>query len=216
MASWILRISLESSLYFNLPPRTNGKGLRQMLGPALSCTLPFANFMKRPFERKYAGDLRTVWRKLLDLFFARLLPSGTGDFGIGPSQLREKQTNPIMVCTLSFDGAFFYFNSFTVSCWTYFLPGFCRAVPVISTPALLGLGKSKRTQLGAIDVHCGTSITGIIIGHFCFVVNKIMHIKPNGFLLSRPWSLFLSYEFIYEKWRYLAILPLYTYTCVCV
>ena len=34
-----------------------------------------------------------------------------------------------------------------VSCWTYFLPGFCRAVPVISTPALLSLGKSKRTRL---------------------------------------------------------------------
>ena len=34
-----------------------------------------------------------------------------------------------------------------VSCWTYFLPGFCRAVPVISTPALLSLGRSKRTRL---------------------------------------------------------------------
>jgi len=85
--------------------------------------------------------------ELLDLFFARLLPSGTGDFGIGPSQLREKQTNPIMVCTLSFDGAFFYFNSLTVSCWTYFLPGFYRAVPVISASALLSLGKSKRTLM---------------------------------------------------------------------
>ena len=39
------------------------------------------------------------------------------------------------------------FAQIMVSCWTYFLPGFCRAVPVISTPALLGSGKSKRTQL---------------------------------------------------------------------
>ena len=39
------------------------------------------------------------------------------------------------------------FAQIVVSCWTYFLPGFCRAVPVISTPALLGSGKSKRTQL---------------------------------------------------------------------
>ena len=45
--------------------------------------------------------------ELLDLFFARLLPSGTGDFGIGPSQLREKQTNPMIIYALSFDGAFF-------------------------------------------------------------------------------------------------------------
>ena len=103
--------------------------------------------------------------ELLVLFFARLLPSGTGDFDAGPSRLREKQTNPIG---------------------------------------------------GAIDVHCGTSITGIIIGYFCFIVNKIMHIKPNGFLLARPWLLFLSYEFIYVKWRYLAIPLLYTYTYVCV
>ena len=34
-----------------------------------------------------------------------------------------------------------------VSRWTYFLPGFCRAVPVISASALLSLGRSKRTQL---------------------------------------------------------------------
>ena len=53
--------------------------------------------------------LRTNHGELLDLFFARLLPSGTGDFNAGPSQLREKQTNPIMIDTLSFDGAFFIF-----------------------------------------------------------------------------------------------------------
>ena len=51
--------------------------------------------------------LRTNHGELLDLFFARLLPSGTGDFDTGPSQLREKQTNPIMIDTLSFDGVFF-------------------------------------------------------------------------------------------------------------
>ena len=39
------------------------------------------------------------------------------------------------------------FAQIMVSCWTYFLPGFCRAVPVISTPALLSLGRSKRTRL---------------------------------------------------------------------
>ena len=53
--------------------------------------------------------LRTNHGELLDLFFARLLPSGTGDFNAGPSQLREKQTNPIMIDTLSFDGVFFIF-----------------------------------------------------------------------------------------------------------
>ena len=41
--------------------------------------------------------LRTNHGELLDLFFARLLPSGTGDFDAVPSQLREKQTNPIML-----------------------------------------------------------------------------------------------------------------------
>ena len=40
-----------------------------------------------------------------------------------------------------------YFAQIRVSCWTYFLPGFYRAVPVISTPALLSLGISKRTRL---------------------------------------------------------------------
>ncbi len=50
----------------------------------------------------------TNYGELLDLFFARLLPSGTGDFDAGPSQLREKQTNPIMIDTLSFDGVFFF------------------------------------------------------------------------------------------------------------
>ena len=39
------------------------------------------------------------------------------------------------------------FAQIMVSCWTYFLPGFCRAVPVISTSALLSLGRSKRTRL---------------------------------------------------------------------
>ena len=40
-----------------------------------------------------------------------------------------------------------WFAQIRVSCWTYFLPGFCRAVPVISASALLSLGKSKRTRL---------------------------------------------------------------------
>ena len=39
------------------------------------------------------------------------------------------------------------FAQIVVSCWTYFLPGFYRAVPVISTPALLSSGRSKRTRL---------------------------------------------------------------------
>ena len=58
--------------------------------------------------------LRTNHGELLDLFFARLLPSGTGDFDAGPSQLREKQTNPIMIDTLSFDGVFFLIKMETV------------------------------------------------------------------------------------------------------
>ena len=119
------------------------------LVPILFRSLVFANLIEECYQSGVPWQASHKLGELLDLFFARLLPSGTGDFGIGPSQLREKQTNPIMVCTLSFDGAFFYFNSLTVSCWTYFLPGFYRVVPVISTPALLGLGKSKRTQLGA-------------------------------------------------------------------
>ena len=51
--------------------------------------------------------LRTNHGELLDLFFARLLPSGTGDFDIGPSQLREKQTNPIMLLPYPLTGRFF-------------------------------------------------------------------------------------------------------------
>ena len=56
--------------------------------------------------REYTGVLRTNHGELLDLFFARLLPSGTGDFGIGPSQLREKQTNPIMLLPYPSTGCF--------------------------------------------------------------------------------------------------------------
>ena len=130
------------------------------LVPILFRSLVFANLIEECYQSGVPWQASHKLGELLDLFFARLLPSGTGDFGIGPSQLREKQTNP--------------------------------------------------------DVHCVTSITGIIIQWFCFAVNKIMHIKPNEFLLARPWSLFLSYKFIYVKWRYLAILLLYTYTCVCV
>ena len=117
------------------------------LVPILFRSLVFANLIEECYQSGVPWQASHKLGELLDLFFARLLPSGTGDFGIGPSQLREKQTNPIMVCTLSFDGAFFYFNSITVSWWTYFLPGFYRAVPVISTPALLSLGKSKRTLM---------------------------------------------------------------------
>jgi hypothetical protein len=104
------------------------------LVPILFRSLVFANLIEECYQSGVPWQASHKLGELLDLFFARLLPSGTGDFGIGPSQLREKQTNPI----------------------------------------------------GALDIHCGTSITGIIIGHFYFVVNKIMHIKPNGFLLSRP------------------------------
>ena len=50
--------------------------------------------------------LRTNHGELLDLFFARLLPSGTGDFDAGPSQLREKQTNPIMLLPYPLMGSF--------------------------------------------------------------------------------------------------------------
>ena len=65
----------------------------------LSCVMSLLSrtSSKRPILRKYTGTLRTNHGELLDLFFARLLPSGTGDFGIGPSQLREKQTNPVMI-----------------------------------------------------------------------------------------------------------------------
>ena len=119
----------------------------ETLVPILFRSLVFANLIEECYQSGVPWQASHKLGELLDLFFARLLPSGTGDFGIGPSQLREKQTNPIMVCTLSFDGAFFYFNSLTVSCWTYFLPGFYRAVPVISTPVLLSLGRSKRTRL---------------------------------------------------------------------
>ena len=62
---------------------------------------------KRPTDKVYTDTLRTNHGELLDLFFARLLPSGTGDFGIGPSQLREKQTNPIMLLPYPLTGCFF-------------------------------------------------------------------------------------------------------------
>ena len=123
------------------------KGWWKTLAPILFRSLVFANLIEECYQSGVPWQASHKLGELLDLFFARLLPSGTGDFGIGPSQLREKQTNPIMVYTLSFDGAFFYFNSLTVSCWSYFLPGFYRVVPVISASALLSLGKSKRTQL---------------------------------------------------------------------
>ena len=132
--------------YFNPLIYTDCRGWKT-LAPILFRSLVFANLIEECYQSGVPWQASHKLGELLDLFFARLLPSGTGDFGIGPSQLREKQTNPIMVCTLSFDGAFFYFNSFTVSCWTYFLPGFYRAVPVISASALLSLGKSKRTLM---------------------------------------------------------------------
>ena len=52
---------------------------------------------KRPTDEVYTGVFRINHGELLDLFFARLLPSGTGDFDAGPSQLREKQTNQVMI-----------------------------------------------------------------------------------------------------------------------
>ena len=61
---------------------------------------------KRPVLREYTGGFAPYHGELLDLFFARLLPSGTGDFGIGPSQLREKQTNPIMLLPYPSTGCF--------------------------------------------------------------------------------------------------------------
>ena len=100
------------------------RGWWKTLVPILFRSLVFANLIEECYQSGVPWQASHKLGELLDLFFARLLPSGTGDFGIGPSQLREKQTNPIMVCTLSFDGAFFYFNSFTVSCWTYFCQAF--------------------------------------------------------------------------------------------
>lgn len=87
------------------------QGWWKTLAPILFRSLFFANLIEECYQSGVPWQASHKLGELLDLFFARLLPSGTGDFDAGPSQLREKQTNPI----------------------------------------------------GAIDVHCGTSITGIII-----------------------------------------------------
>ena len=75
----------------------------------LSCVMSLLSrtSSKRPTDEVYIEVLRANHGELLDLFFARLLPSGTGDFGIGPSQLREKQTNPIMLLPYPLTGCFF-------------------------------------------------------------------------------------------------------------
>ena len=79
-------------------------------GPVLSLSRASC---KRPILREYTEVLRTNHGELLDLFFARLLPSGTGDFGIGPSRLREKQTNPIMWLPYPLTGCFFSWITWT-------------------------------------------------------------------------------------------------------
>ncbi|WP_298589481.1 hypothetical protein [uncultured Megasphaera sp.] len=145
----------------------------------------FANLIEECYQSGVPWQASHKLGELLDLFFARLLPSGTGDSDAGPSQLREKQTNPIMLYTLSFDGEFFLFQLAHGELLDLF---FARLLPIGTGDFDAGPSRLREKQTNPIgaNVHCGTSITDIIIGHFCFVVNKIMHIKPNGFLLSRP------------------------------
>ena len=68
-----------------------------------------------------------------------------------------------------------------VSCWTYFLPGFCRAVPVISTPALLSLGRSKRTRLCCCPI--------LRRGVFLIERNFRIWMVIDDFYLSLPYCL---------------------------
>ena len=74
------------------------------LVPILFRSLVFANLIEECYQSGVPWQALHKLGELLDLFFARLLPSGTGDFGIGPSQLREKQTNPDVHCVTSITG----------------------------------------------------------------------------------------------------------------
>ena len=73
------------------------------------------------------------------------------------------------------------FAQIMVSCWTYFLPGFCRAVPVISTPALLSLGRSKRTRLCCCPI--------LRRGVFLIERNFRIWMVIDDFYLSLPYCL---------------------------
>lgn len=74
------------------------------LVPILFRSLVFANLIEECYQSGVPWQASHKLGELLDLFFARLLPSGAGDFGIGPSQLREKQTNPDVHCVTSITG----------------------------------------------------------------------------------------------------------------
>ena len=71
------------------------RGGWKTLVPILFRSLVFANLIEECYQSGVPWQASHKLGELLDLFFARLLPSGTGDFDAGPSRLREKQTNPI-------------------------------------------------------------------------------------------------------------------------
>ena len=149
--------------HFNPLIYTDCKGWWKTLAPILFRSLVFANLIEECYQSGVPWQASRKLGELLDLFFARLLPSGTGDFGIGPSQLREKQTNPIMLYTLSFDGEFFLFQLAHGELLDLF---FARLLPSGTGDFDAGPSRLREKQtnpIGAIDVHCGTSITGIII-----------------------------------------------------
>ena len=77
--------------------------------------LPFREpHVRDPLTRSTQVRFTPYHGELLDLFFARLLPSGTGDFDAGPSQLREKQTNPIMLLPYPLTGSFLIKRNFRI------------------------------------------------------------------------------------------------------
>ena len=109
--------ALDSILYnsnFNSRMYTDCKGHGINSRPCPSPCFPFREpHVRGPLTRCTQVRFTPYHGELLDLFFARLLPSGTGDFDAGPSQLREKQTNPIMLLPYPLTGCFFSLITWT-------------------------------------------------------------------------------------------------------
>ena len=99
---------ISSSSYFNSRMYTDCKGHGINSRPCPAPCFPFREPHVRDLFRRNTQGASHNHGELLDLFFARLLPSGTGDFDAGPSQLREKQTNPIMLLPYPLTGRCFF------------------------------------------------------------------------------------------------------------
>ena len=104
---------LMRASYFNSRMYTDCKGHGINSRPCPAPCFPFREPHVRDLFRRNTQGASHNHGELLDLFFARLLPSGTGDFDAGPSQLREKQTNPIMLLPYPLTGRFFSLITWT-------------------------------------------------------------------------------------------------------